>query len=137
MTQAELLKEEYNQDDNNALHSNSDPEYDAWFRAEVEEGLREIERGEVITHEEAMRHALERCKRLTPLSNFLYQILAHKRVTCRYITQSGTNIAYFEAPILSRFFYRRIFLFMVRVQSPNGMNFAYARSFFSKYKFSY
>ena len=64
MTQAELLKEEYNQDDNNALHSNSDPEYDAWFRAEVEEGLREIERGEVITHEEAMRHALERCKRL-------------------------------------------------------------------------
>lgn len=51
MTQAELLKGEYNQDDNNALHSNSDPEYDAWFRAEVEEGLREIERGEFITHE--------------------------------------------------------------------------------------
>ena len=36
MTQAELLKEEYNQDyKNDALYSNSDPEYDAWFRAEV------------------------------------------------------------------------------------------------------
>ena len=65
MTQAELLKEEYNQDDKNeALYSNSDPEYDVWFRAEVEEGLREIERGEVITHEEVERLALERCKRL-------------------------------------------------------------------------
>ena len=73
MTQAELLKEEYNQDDNNALHSNSDPEYDAWFRAEVEEGLREIERGEFITHEEAKRLSLEHLKKLNLKSDFLYE----------------------------------------------------------------
>ena len=73
MTQAELLKEEYNQDDNNALHSNSDPEYDAWFRAEVEEGLREIERGEFITHEEAKRLSLEHLKKLNLKSDFLHE----------------------------------------------------------------
>ena len=73
MTQAELLKEEYNQDDNNALHSNSDPEYDAWFRAEVEEGLREIERGEFITHDEAKRLSLEHLKKLNLKSDFLHE----------------------------------------------------------------
>ena len=56
MTQAELLKEEYNQDDkNDALHSNSDSKYDEWFRAEVAKGLKDVEDGKVISQEEAER----------------------------------------------------------------------------------
>ena len=42
----------------------SDHEQDAWFRIEVEEGVREIERGEVRTHEEVKRYVLKRCKQL-------------------------------------------------------------------------
>ena len=73
MTQAELLNEDYNQEDNNALYSNSDPEYDAWFRAEVEEGLREIERGEFITHEKSKLLSLEHLKKLHLNSDFIYE----------------------------------------------------------------
>ena len=60
MTQAELLKEEYNQDDNNALHSNSDPEYDAWFRAEVAKGLKDIDEGNVLSNKEVTKLSIER-----------------------------------------------------------------------------
>ena len=41
MTQAELLKEEYNQEDkNDVLYSNFNSENDVWYRSEVEKGLK-------------------------------------------------------------------------------------------------
>lgn len=34
------------------LYQHSDPEYDAWFRQKVEEGLEDIRNGDVYSHEE-------------------------------------------------------------------------------------
>ena len=60
MTQAELLKEEYNQEDkNDVLYSNFKSENDVWYRSEVEEGLKELDEGKFVTHEEAKRILLE------------------------------------------------------------------------------
>lgn len=35
--------------------SNTDPEYDAWFRRNVEAGLKDIREGRVVSDEEAQR----------------------------------------------------------------------------------
>ena len=60
MTQAELLKEEYNQEDkNDVLYSNFNSENDVWYRSEVEKGLKELDEGKFVTHEEAKRILLE------------------------------------------------------------------------------
>ena len=61
MTQAELLKEEYNQEDKfDELYSNSDHEYDAWFRAEVAKGLKDIDEGNVLSNKEVTKLSIER-----------------------------------------------------------------------------
>ena len=74
MTKYKLLNAEYNQDNkNDALYSNSDPEYDVLFRAQVEEGLRESEIGEFITHDEAKRLSLDHLKKLNLKSDFLHE----------------------------------------------------------------
>ncbi|MBQ7586151.1 MAG: hypothetical protein IJU40_07880 [Desulfovibrionaceae bacterium] len=50
MTQTKLFKEDPNQEVKfDELYSNFDPEYDAYFRAEVAKGLKDAEEGKVIS----------------------------------------------------------------------------------------
>lgn len=42
----------------------TDPEYDAWFRRNVEAGLQDIREGRVVSHEQIQADALQRREKL-------------------------------------------------------------------------
>ena len=59
-----LYNMNYTDDKYNELYSNTDPGYDTWFRAKVEEGFKALEEGRFISNEEAKRRSFDRKKRL-------------------------------------------------------------------------
>ena len=55
MSQAKLLGEDHSENSVFPAQFKSEAEYDAWFRKEVEEGMRDAEEGHLVSHEEVMK----------------------------------------------------------------------------------
>ena len=64
LTKDEDVIQDFQDVDNDVSTPVTDPEYDAWFRRNVEAGLQDIREGRVVSHEQIQADVLQRRARL-------------------------------------------------------------------------
>ena len=64
LTETEDFFQDYQHVLDGESRSGSNPEYEAWFRRNVEAGLQDIREGRVVSHEQIQADALQRREKL-------------------------------------------------------------------------